>query len=415
MLTISEALGRILSDVSPMGEELVPIADAYDRVLSRDLIAPLQVPGFDNSAMDGYAVRAGDTDSAGASLRLIEIIPAGKEPTEVVEPGTAAAVMTGASIPQGADAVVIIENTDGAMTGEVTVRHLACPGDHIRRAGQDVERGSRVLKRGVVLGPAQVGLAGSLGIAEIPVVQRPRVAVLSTGDEVVAPGAELRPGQIYSSNNLTLVGLVREAGCESLDLGSVGDDLEAIIQALEVALEGDVVVTTGGVSVGSYDFVKEAFARLGADISFWKVAMKPGKPLAFGWVQRGNRRIPLFGLPGNPVSCMVNFLEFVRPYLCTSMGRIDTGLRVVDAVAEEAFRVRPGRAKLERVRLGFRSGTLRCWSTGNQSSGVLSSMAQADGLLLIPADSSGYDVGEPVRVQLINPRWAYEPQMALFS
>jgi molybdopterin molybdotransferase len=414
MLTISEALGRILSEVPYKGDEVVPIQAAYDRVLSRDLIAPVQVPGFDNSAMDGYAVRATDTDAAGVTLRLVEVIAAGKEPTEIVKPGTASAVMTGAPIPSGADAVVIIENTSGAMTGEVTIRHQARPGDHIRRAGQDVQRGSCVLAKGTVLGPAQVGLAGSLGLAALPVVQKPRVAILSTGDEVVAAGAPLRPGQIYSSNNLTLVGLVREAGCLSHDLGNVGDDLDAILEALDRALEADVVVTTGGVSVGSYDFVKEAFAQVGAEIDFWKVAMKPGKPLAFGMVQRGNRRIPLFGLPGNPVSCMVNFLEFVRPYLCTSMGRADTGLRVVDAIAQEAFRVRPGRAKLERVRLGFRSGSLGCWSTGNQSSGVLSSMAQADGLLLIPAESNGYEAGQPVRVQLINPRWVNQPGEALF-
>jgi molybdopterin molybdotransferase len=409
MLTIDEALGRILSDVPPMGEELVPLSESYDRVLAHDLIATVRLPGFDNSAMDGYAVRAADTASGDCTLRIVEVIPAGKEPTCALEAGTAAAVMTGAPMPMGSDAVVIVENTDGAQSGFVHIRQAARSGDHIRRAGQDVERGATVLARGGLLGPAQVGMAGSLGLVELLVARRPTVAVLSTGDEVVSPGVVLRPGQIYSSNNLSLVGLIREAGCTSLDLGNVGDDLDAILERLEAALRADVVVTTGGVSAGSYDFVKEAFERLGAEIDFWKVAMKPGKPLAFGWVQRGDRRIPLFGLPGNPVSCMVNFLEFVRPYLCASMGRKDRHLRLVDAVSDQAFKVRPGRAKLERVQLGFRDGSLRCWSTGNQSSGVLSSMVKADGLLMIPADSSGYEAGDRVRVQLINPRWFAQP------
>ena len=415
MLTIDEALGRILSDVLPMGEELVPVSEAYDRVLAHDLVASVRVPGFDNSAMDGYAVRAQDTASGDCSLRVVEVVQAGKAPVCVVEPGTAAAVMTGAPMPEGADAVVIVENTDGAQSGRVHIRKAARPGDHIRRAGQDVERGACVLPRGSVLGPAQVGMAGSLGLAKVSVSRRPTVAVLSTGDEVISAGVPLRPGQIYSSNNLSLVGLIREAGCTSLDLGNVGDDLDAIIERLEAALEADVVVTTGGVSVGSYDFVKQAFRRLGAEIDFWKVAMKPGKPLAFGWVKRGQRRVPLFGLPGNPVSCMVNFIEFVRPYLCVSMGRADAYLRLVDAVADEAFKVRPGRAKLERVQLGFRQGRWCCWSTGNQSSGVLSSMVKADGLLIIPADSTGYDAGDLVQVQLINPRWCAEPHRSLGS
>jgi molybdopterin molybdotransferase len=242
-------------------------------------------------------------------------------------------------------------------------------------------------------------------LCELKVSRRPQVAILSTGDEIVAPGQPLLPGQIYSSNTLSLAGLVLETGCEAIDLGNVADDLEAIIAALERALAADIVITTGGVSVGSFDFVKEAFTRLGVEMDFWKVAMKPGKPLAFGWAERGGRRIPLFGLPGNPVSCMVNFIEFVRPYLWMSMGRQDGFTRVVEAVSDQAFKVRPGRTKFERVCLYVENGVLRCKSTGNQSSGVLTSMARADGLLYIPASSSGYDSGDKVRVQLTNPNW----------
>ena len=231
--------------------------------------------------------------------------------------GTAIGIMTGAPVPEGADAVVMVENTNGATEGEVEVRGVATAGQHIRRRGEDVQEGAEVLGKGMVMTPARVGVASSLGHTHLSVRRRPVLAILTTGDEVVQPGTPLKPGQIWSSNAASLAGLALEAGAVPLDLGNAPDSLEATQAALQRGLrDADLVVTTGGVSVGQYDFVRDAVAAVGGGLEFWKVRMKPGKPLAFG--QAG--AVPLFGLPGNPVSCMVNFLQFVRPWIRMSLG-----------------------------------------------------------------------------------------------
>ena len=402
MLTVEEAQARILADVPLQPPERVPLAQAAGRVLAVDVISAVDVPPWDNSAMDGYAVIAGDTDEGEVRLSLLEVVGAGAVAERVVTPGAAIGVMTGAPMPEGADAVVMVEDTDGAAEGAVCVRGRARPGQHIRRRGEDVASGSVVLTAGSVLSPAQVGLASSVGHTGLEVRRQPVVAILSTGDEIVAPGRPLAPGQIWSSNNASLVGLVQQAGAIPLDLGTAPDTLEATIAAIQQAIDAaDVVVTTGGVSVGAYDFVKEAFEAVGGGLSFWKVRMKPGKPLAFGQVGSAPR-IPLFGLPGNPVSCMVNFLQFVRPWLRTSLGDRAPHLPVIDAIAGDDFRDRPGRLRLIRVYLerGERGWIAR--STGSQSSGVLTSMAQADGLMLVAIDAPPPSIGDPVRVQLID-------------
>ena len=248
-----------------------------------------------------------------------------------------------------------------------------------------------------------MGLMASLGLTTVPVRRRPRVAILSTGDELVAPGTPLGPGQIYSSNNYSLVGLVMAAGATPVDLGVAPDNLEQTVSALKKALEFDVVVTTGGVSVGVYDYVKEAYGALGAPLDFWKVKMKPGKPLAFGRAEHDGRSIPLFGLPGNPVSCMINFLQFVRPWLRMSLGFDAPWLPVVDARMAHGLRSKPGRARLERVVLQRDGETLWARSTGSQSSGVLTSMAKASGLLLLDPEIREVAEGAPVRVQVVDP------------
>ena len=402
MLTVDEALTRILADVPRLPVEDVGLAEAYGRVLAADLVSTHAVPPWDNSAVDGYAVRAADTGDE-VVLRLNEIVGAGEVASGPVDAGTATGIMTGAPMPPGADAVVMIEDSDGAREGAVRLRGRASPGQHVRARGEDVAPGDLVLRRGYRLTPAQVGAASSVGHARLTVSRRPIVAILSTGDEVVAAGRPLAPGQIWSSNNATLVGLALEAGAEPVDLGNAPDRLDAIVEALErAAAQADAIVTTGGVSVGVYDHVKEAFARIGAGMDFWRVAMKPGKPLAFGRVVRGGRTIPLFGLPGNPVSCSVNFLQFVRPWLRTAMGMEHPFLPVVSATAAVSIRERPGRASLVRVTLEAGSEGWQCRPTGTQSSGVLLSMARAHGLLLLSSDSSGLAAGERCRVQLLD-------------
>jgi molybdopterin molybdotransferase len=409
MLTIEEAQARILSSVPAMPVERVALGEAYGRYLAEDVRSPRDVPPWDNSAMDGYAVRAADTGDE-VRLRINEVVGAGGWPKLRVEPGTATAIMTGAPMPEGADAVVMVEDTDGAREGAVVIRGRAEAGQHVRRRGDDVKTSDLVLARGLRLGAAHVGLAASLGIAELPVAKRPVVAILSTGDEVVPPGQELQPGQIYSSNNAAIAGLVLAAGAVPKDMGIAKDSLEATIAGLRACLEAgaDVVVTTGGVSVGAFDYVKDAFAAVGGAIDFWKVRMKPGKPLAFGRIgasgdgARGQGAVPLFGLPGNPVSCMVNFFQFVRPHLLTSMGAAKPWLPVVDAIAEQPIRDHGGRYSLVRVSLAWRDGAIRCRTTGSQSSGVLTSMGRAHGFALLGPERTLVDVGQSVRVQLID-------------
>jgi molybdopterin molybdotransferase len=402
MLTVEGALERIVARVRPMPTETVALPEAYGRVLAEDLRSPVWVPPWDNSAMDGYAVRAADTRGASVerpvALRVLELVGAGAVATATVEAGTAIAVMTGAPLPPGADAVVMQEDTE-REGDRVEVRLEAFPGKHVRSRGEDVSEGQLVLTAGTTLGPAAVGVLGSLGIARVAVRRRPVVAIVVTGDEVVDVGQELQRGQIWSSNNHSLAGLILAAGGVPLDLGIVPDRLDDVVERLETAIEdADVVLTTGGVSVGVYDVVKDAYARLGAAIDFWRVRMKPGKPLAMGWA--GD--VPLFGLPGNPVSCMVNFQQFVRPYLRLALGDPRPYLPVVDAIVDQELGDPPGRAQLVRVRLERRADGLHATATGSQSSGVLTSMARADGLLLIGAEAGPVRPGDRVRVQLLD-------------
>ena len=403
MLTVEEAQAKILAEVRAMPEEEVPLARAYGRVLARDVAAQVSVPPWDNSAMDGYAVRAADTADGEVPLRLLEMVGAGSVASGPVQPGTAIGVMTGAPVPDGADAVVMVEKTDGAHEGTVRVQGCATVGQHIRRSGEDIRQGETVLRVGDGLTPARVGLASSLGHTTLWVRRAPVVAILTTGDEVVQPGQPLQPGQIWGSNAVTLAGLALAAGAVPLDLGNAPDNLDATVAALQRAVQqADVVVTTGGVSVGAYDFVRDAVAKVGGGLEFWKVRMKPGKPLAFGHATGAGGPVPLFGLPGNPVSCMVNFLQFVRPWIRRSLGDPNPFLPVVNAVAGPGFADGPGRARLIRVRLERAGEGWVAHRTGSQSSGVLTSMARAHGLMLVGAEDAAPAEGAPVRVQLMD-------------
>ncbi len=394
MLTMTEALARVMSAARAPLAERVSLDRALGRVLLEDLRCSRNIPPWDNSAMDGFAVR--HTEVPGR-LRVLETIAAGSQPTRTVEPGTCSRIMTGAPMPSGADAVVMVESsrTEG---DHVHLDGGAAPGQHVRRKGGDVAEGEQVLSRGRRLGPAELGLISSLGMPSVLVAQRPRVAILSTGDEVVEPGWPVAGGQIWSSNTQTLMALVREAGGEPIHCGIAPDERAGLEAALARCARADLVLSTGGVSMGDYDIVREVFS----DLDFWKVAIKPGKPLAFG--DLGG--VPLFGLPGNPVSCMVNFLEFVRPVLRTMLGDPKPYLPVRPARLTHAVHKKPGRVVLARVALSWGEEGLVATPTSSQSSGVLTTMMQADGLTLIPQEWGTVEAGGQVPVQILRWDWA---------
>ncbi len=392
--SLEAALGRILQGAGPAAQaQREPLARALGRVLAEDVEAAIDVPGDDNSAMDGYALRSAE---AGARLRVAQRIPAGHVGA-ALEPGTAARIFTGAAIPPGADAVVMQEDAQ-ERDGWVTVGGAVIPGQHIRPRGQDIAAGDRVLGRGRRLQPQDLGLLAALGLAEVPVYRPLRVAVLATGDELVEPGAgPLRPGQLYNSNRFTLAGLLDGLGMTTVDCGIVPDDPEATACALQDAADrADCVISSGGVSVGEEDHVRAQVERLGR-LELWKLAIKPGKPLAFGAI--GDT--PFIGLPGNPTSVFVTFCLVARPFLLRLQGAADTEPRMLPARAAFATR-RPGsRREFLRVTLRRGDGVLEAVPFANQSSGVLSSVSASQGLAVIPPGTVVAE-GDAVEVLLLD-------------
>ena len=373
MLSATQLLENLLARArGATATETVDIASALGRVLAAQQISTITVPPLDNSAMDGYAVRMVDVAKPGVTLPVSQRILAGAvgEPLAV---GTAARIFTGAPVPAGADAVLMQE--DCVAEGDaVVINKLPRMGENIRRAGEDIKTGAQVLAAGTRMGPAEMGLAASVGLAQVPVFKRLKVACFFTGDELVTPGAHLAPGQIYNSNRYTLTGLLNDLGCELIDLGIVPDTLEATEATLaRAAREADVVVTSGGVSVGEADYVKTAVEKLGR-VEMWKVAMKPGKPVVFGQVGEAD----FIGLPGNPVSAFVTFCLFVRPFLLKRMGASEVLYRAFAMQADFAWPKPGARREFLRARLQP-NGKLALFP--NQSSGVLTSCAWADGLV----------------------------------
>jgi molybdenum cofactor synthesis domain-containing protein len=403
LIPLEEAQRRVLAGCAPLHPRAVPLDEALDCVTSVPLYADEPVPPFANTAMDGYAVRAADTAGAPVTLKVVATLPAGADPTGVrVEPGTAVRIMTGAPLPEGADAVVMVEHTVAAPDGStVRIERAARPGEHVRAAGEDLAAGQEVFPAGTVLGPGHLGVLASLGYVRVPVHPRPRVGVLSTGDELVDGPVALRPGQIRDANRHTLMALVRRAACEPVDLGLAPDDEGAIGAAVEKGVAScDAIVTSGGVSVGDFDYVKAVFDRLG-HMDWMQVAIKPAKPLAFGVV--GGK--PLFGLPGNTVSAMVSFELFARPGLRRLMGHPDDRLfrRPVRAVAAADLRRRPdGKTHFVRVRAERGAdGRVAVRPAGGQGSHQLWAMAAADALAVVP-DGEGVPAGGEVEVILLD-------------
>jgi molybdenum cofactor synthesis domain-containing protein len=397
VIPLGVAQSEILDAVTPLEPRPFERRVARGLVLAEDIVAREPVPPFANTGMDGYAVRAADTPG---SLRVIGELPAGRAPTIAVGPGEAIRIMTGAPMPEGADAVVMVERTRPDGDGAVIVE-VAQPGDHVRLAGGDVEAGALVFPRGTRLTPAHLGVLASLDISEVSCRPRPRVAVVSTGDELVASGT-LAPGRIRDSNRPMLLALVEALGCEAIDGGMVGDDERAITAAVEHAADTcDVLLTSGAVSVGDYDYVKLVLERVAKERggrSLWaQVAIKPAKPLAFAMLGP----VPAFGLPGNPVSSRVSFELFARPALRKLAGRADVNAEPVRATAAAAMRRKPDeKLHLDRVRVWVDDGRYMCERAGAQASNVLSGMADANGLVLLD-DGEGVDAGAEVRVLLL--------------
>ena len=400
LVSLEETRDAILAAVPRLPVVQCPAADAVGLVLAADVVTAEAVPPFANTAMDGYALRAADTATATGDaptrLLVVDELAAGRAPAIGVGPGEAIRIMTGAPMPEGADAIVMVERTARDGDDGVLVRVPAREGDHIRLAGGDLEAGQVVFTAGTVIGPAHVGVLASVGAHEVPVYRRARVGVLSTGDELVERGA-LAPGQIRDSNRPMLVALARAAGVEVVDLGLARDDEDLIVSVLDDAFARcDAVLTSGGVSMGEYDYVKAALDRFGA-LEWRQVAIKPAKPLAFGVV----RGVPVFGLPGNPVSSLVSYELFARPALLAMMGYAEPRRPEVVARAAHAFaRREDGKVHLDRVRVRWEGDGYVVASTGKQESNVLSATAAANGLALVP-DGPGLAEGDPVTVMLL--------------
>jgi molybdopterin molybdotransferase len=377
LLPLDEALAALLLRAQPITDiETVATADALDRFLAADLLSTLDVPPLDNAEMDGYAVRAADLGS-GVALPVAQRVAAG-HPGDQLAPGTCARIFTGAPIPAGADAVVMQEQAQVLADG-VVFQHVPQPGEWVRRRGEDIRAGAAILLTGTRLGPQHCGLAASVGLATVPVVRRPRVACFFTGDELAMPGEVLRPGAIYNSNRFVLVDLLRRLGCEVTDLGNVADSLSATRAALRAAAaENDLVITSGGVSVGEEDHVRAAVAAEG-EIDLWRVAIKPGKPLACGRVRRVDGSSAQFiGLPGNPVSSFVTFALFVRPFVLRLAGATGVAPKAIALRADFDWTAPGARREFLRARINP-DGGLELFD--HQGSGVLTSLVWADGLV----------------------------------
>lgn len=413
MLSVEDAFDRIVGSFNTLELEFKSVPNAVGQVLAEDISSPVDIPSLDNSAMDGYAVQADSIKSASeASLVILEVIgsvAAGEMPKHKVVPGTAVRIMTGAPIPAGADSVVPFEETDeddrrthhNSMS-EIGIRCRVESGNSVRPAGQDVIKGQKVLSSGEVLRPAEVGVLSSMGYSEVPVVRRPVVAILATGDELVEPGLSLSPGKIYDSNSSSITAAVKRAGGIAKPVGIAKDNLGSLTRKIDEGLQADMLITTAGVSKGDYDIVKDVLAQRG-EIEIWSVRMRPAKPLAFGLMRRSDgKRIPHLGLPGNPVSAMVAFEQFGEPAIRKMLGLKQLRRPTIEAVLDDDLLNNDGRRVYARVVVSKRDGAYHARLTGAQGSNLLTSMARANGLAICPENISIKKAGETVTVQMID-------------
>ncbi len=396
-VSVAAARELILGAVPRLWTETVGLGETSGRVLAEEIRAGIQIPPADNSAMDGYAVRAADVASVPAVLEVVEDLPAGKRSQRKLGAGEAARIMTGAALPEGADAVVMVEDT--AVEGaRVRIHKTASLGQHVRRAGEDVRPGLLIAEPGAILRAPLVGMLAALGRSVVSVRARPRVAVLATGDELVEPDRLRDDGRIVSSNSWALCAGLRELGAEPVYLGIAPDEPDEIERRFRAALGCDAVISTGGVSVGDRDWIKQVLVGLGGQMRLWRIAMKPGAPLAF--VMVGER--PVFGLPGNPVSTLVTFEQFVRPALLRMMGHEKVFRPVASARLDADYKKPAGRAHFVRVHLERRGAELWARESGEQGSNILLALVRADGLAFVPAEATRLARGEAVAVQLLH-------------
>jgi molybdopterin molybdotransferase len=408
LLSVDEARERILSQFQPVKTETLPLAESSNRVLAQDVRAADDLPLFDNSSMDGFALRAADVTGAAPvsphSLRVVADIPAGTSPSVSLAPGQAARIMTGAQMPEGADAVVPVEDTDfesreagTAVPESVKIKKAATAGENVRRRGSDLQAGAMVLQAGRQLKPQDLGLLAMLGVSSVTVYRRPRIALLSSGDELVDPDAPLEKGKIRDSNSYTLAALIESAGAEVIRLGVARDNYESVRTLFEraVYLRVDLILSSAGVSVGAFDFVKEVIEANGR-MDFWRVNMRPGKPVAFGEY----KGIPVIGLPGNPVSAFVGFEVFVRPAIQRLGGSLYGSRQTVRVRCEEEIES-DGRESYLRAEVREVDGVLVARLTGHQGSGNLHSLVQANALLIIPAGVKCVPAGQEVNAWML--------------
>jgi molybdopterin molybdotransferase len=401
MISVGKALKTILASARLMGTEKINILDAQRRAIAENIYAGRDIPSVDNSAMDGYALRAADTRGATPKkpvwFKIIEEIPAGKIPRKKLRSKEAARIMTGAIIPGGADAVIRQENTrrEGNLVAVLTP--VARKTD-IRFAGEDVRKGELVIHKNSVLGAAQIGMLAALGKKSVLVYKKPRVAIMATGDELVDIDTNPSPGKIVNSNSYSLATLVDDCGGVPVILGITRDNKSALKQKFSTALKNDVIISSGGVSVGDYDLVKDIMANMGNSMYFWQVAMRPGKPLAFGAI----KGVPLFGLPGNPVSTMVSFEQFVRPYLLKIQGHRNIFRPVLKAISAENLEKKAGVKNFLRAIVKREKDKYIVKTTGNQGSGILKSMVTANALIILGEKETKIKKGDKVTVQLLD-------------
>ncbi len=397
-LQVSAAQRIILESVVAPGAESVKLEQSLGRVLAEEICANRDLPPYDVSAMDGFAVRSEDVASVPVTLEIIEDIRAGDMPSLTVQSGQCARIMTGAPMPPGADAVVRVEDSQQLTASRVQIAKAVKASKDVRPQGENMRTGDVVLKPGTEITPGVIGVLATVKAAQIQVFRRPRVAILSTGNELEGMGEAVDPNKIPDSNSYALMAQVQALGIEPILLGIARDDPEELERYLLRGLEFDVLLVSGGTSVGVHDYVRPTIEKLGVQMKFWRVAIRPGHPLAFG----STSKTLVFGLPGNPVSSMVCFEEFVAPALRGKLGNARRYRRTVTARLAHPVKIRPGRTEFIRVQLTHDDAGYSASSTGTQSSGVLLSMAKADGLLVVPADSSGFATGEQVTVQLLD-------------
>jgi len=410
MITVEEALEKVLSYVEVLDREEKPILECLGQVLDDDVSSALNVPPLDNSAMDGYALQAestrGATQSSPAVLDVIGEVCAGAISQQEVRPGTAIRIMTGAPIPQGADSIAQFEDTDENLRPQRPISQIGIlkeikRGLNVRRAGEDISRGQLVLEKGTPLRPQELGVLASIGKATVAVIRRPVVAILATGDELVEIDQPLPQGKIYNSNSFSLAAQVARYGGIPKILGIARDREEEIEAKIRQALDSDLLLTSGGVSMGQYDLVKDVLAKQG-EISFWTVRMKPGKPLAFGLINGDGKRVPHLGLPGNPVSSMITFELFARPAILKMMGQRNLSKPMITAISESRIENTDGRRIFARAMVRREGERYYARVSGPQGSGILTSMAQANGLAIVPEDVVVVEEGEIIQVLMLD-------------